>query len=253
MIDALAEPLSRVAADRRRRVTEHATRVGSGSAAVARRAVLGAIGARRRRCAGRRAQVARADDRASRRASRSTARTRPASSTPVAGPPRVSPRSTSPPMTAAELRALLQRVDRGGRRADAGHPVGDPIERRPPAAPPEDTGEAIGPARGAAHADVRVRSARCSRRDGVDRFGLASRRPAALADLPPFADRRSWIRAISDGDLVVQACADDPQVGVPRDPQPRADRRGVVTIRAGRSWGSAARPVGERASPRRAT
>lgn len=47
----------------------------------------------------------------------------------------------------------------------------------------------------------------------VDRFGLAGRLPAALVDLPHFpGDALEPARC--GGDLVVQACADDPQVAV---------------------------------------
>jgi deferrochelatase/peroxidase EfeB len=46
---------------------------------------------------------------------------------------------------------------------------------------------------------------------GVDRFGLASQRPAALLDLPRFAgDQLDPLR--TGGDVSVQASADDPQV-----------------------------------------
>jgi deferrochelatase/peroxidase EfeB len=46
---------------------------------------------------------------------------------------------------------------------------------------------------------------------GTDRFGLASRRPAALVDIPAFpGDLLDPAR--SGGDLCVQACGDDPQV-----------------------------------------
>jgi deferrochelatase/peroxidase EfeB len=49
--------------------------------------------------------------------------------------------------------------------------------------------------------------------DGRDRFGLRSQRPQALIELPRFrGDRLDPLR--SGGDLVVQACADDPQVAV---------------------------------------
>ncbi len=77
-------------------------------------------------------------------------------------------------------------------------------------APPVDTGEAMG-----------LSAARLTltfgfgptffTKDGHDRFGFASKRPAALVDIPPFSgdvidpDK-------SDGDICVQACADDPQV-----------------------------------------
>ena len=48
-------------------------------------------------------------------------------------------------------------------------------------------------------------------KDGKDRYGLASRCPAALAELPRFhGDQLDPVR--SGGDLSVQACADDPQV-----------------------------------------
>jgi len=48
-------------------------------------------------------------------------------------------------------------------------------------------------------------------KDGKDRYGLASLRPAALADLPRFnGDQLQPAR--TGGDLSVQACADDPQV-----------------------------------------
>ncbi|WP_137725042.1 iron uptake transporter deferrochelatase/peroxidase subunit [Prescottella subtropica] len=50
-------------------------------------------------------------------------------------------------------------------------------------------------------------------KDGRDRFGLAGRRPAALADLPKFTGD-ALDPARSGGDLAIQACADDPQVAV---------------------------------------
>lgn len=48
-------------------------------------------------------------------------------------------------------------------------------------------------------------------KDGKDRYGLADKRPAALADLPKFAGDQ-LVEAHSGGDLSVQACSDDPQV-----------------------------------------
>ncbi|WP_456787013.1 iron uptake transporter deferrochelatase/peroxidase subunit [Cellulomonas sp. P5_C5] len=48
---------------------------------------------------------------------------------------------------------------------------------------------------------------------GEDRFGLADRLPDGLVALPHFA-ADDLDPARSDGDLVVQACADDPQVAV---------------------------------------
>ncbi|MFP3415844.1 Dyp-type peroxidase, partial [Bacillus sp. SIMBA_074] len=48
-------------------------------------------------------------------------------------------------------------------------------------------------------------------KDGKDRFGLKSKRPAELKDLPKFpldALEEEW----SGGDICIQACADDLQV-----------------------------------------
>ncbi len=49
--------------------------------------------------------------------------------------------------------------------------------------------------------------------DRKDRFGLASRRPANLNDLPAFPGERLDPNK-SFGDICIQACADDPQVAV---------------------------------------
>jgi len=46
-----------------------------------------------------------------------------------------------------------------------------------------------------------------------DRFGLASKRPAALIELPHFPGD-ALVDALVGGDLCVQACSDDPQIAV---------------------------------------
>jgi deferrochelatase/peroxidase EfeB len=48
-------------------------------------------------------------------------------------------------------------------------------------------------------------------KDGKDRYGLASLRPAALVDMPTF-NGDQLVAEKSGGDISVQACADDPQV-----------------------------------------
>ncbi|WP_347558405.1 iron uptake transporter deferrochelatase/peroxidase subunit [Robbsia sp. KACC 23696] len=48
-------------------------------------------------------------------------------------------------------------------------------------------------------------------KDGKDRYGLAARRPAALVDLPRF-NGDQLLPAKTGGDLLIQACANDPQV-----------------------------------------
>ncbi|AEV85321.1 peroxidase [Actinoplanes sp. SE50] len=95
-----------------------------------------------------------------------------------------------------------------GRDAGTFGAVGGSLE-----APPDDTGEALGlPAAGLTltigFGPTLFRDAQ-----GRDRFGIAAKRPAALADLPKFP-RDALEEAISGGDIGVQACAHDPQVAV---------------------------------------
>ncbi len=79
--------------------------------------------------------------------------------------------------------------------------------------PPEDTGEADGLPPAGLTITFGFGPSLFSGADGIDRFGIADRRPAALERLPHFvADKLD--PAGSDGDLCVQACANDPQVAV---------------------------------------
>ncbi len=79
-------------------------------------------------------------------------------------------------------------------------------------APPDDTGEAIGlPASGLTL--TFGFGPTLFELDGTDRFGLETKRPQALTRLPHFSGD-SLDPQRSDGDLCVQACADDPQVAV---------------------------------------
>ena len=48
-------------------------------------------------------------------------------------------------------------------------------------------------------------------KDGKDRFGLADRRPEAFVDLPHFPGEQ-LVEQWTGGDLMIQACADDPMV-----------------------------------------
>ena len=113
-----------------------------------------------------------------------------------------------------ELVALLQAWTEAAERMTQGGPAGPigPVEGSTDL-PPDDTGEAIGlPASGLT---ITFGFGPSLFRDasGKDRFGLAGRQPAALQPLPHFpADNLDPAR--SDGDLCIQACADDPQVAV---------------------------------------
>ncbi|WP_066171354.1 iron uptake transporter deferrochelatase/peroxidase subunit [Gordonia hydrophobica] len=83
--------------------------------------------------------------------------------------------------------------------------------------PPADTGEALGLS--AAHLTLTIGfgpglfGPSAANPDAKDRFGLAHRKPAALADLPAFAQEKIE-PSRSFGDICIQACADDPQVAV---------------------------------------
>ncbi|MFD3876566.1 iron uptake transporter deferrochelatase/peroxidase subunit [Streptomyces microflavus] len=108
----------------------------------------------------------------------------------------------------AELIRMLRNWTRAAEQMTAGDMVGDGAYGGMPEAPPDDTGEALG-----------LPSSRLTLTIGFgpslfdQRFGLAARRPDALVDLPKFPGD-SLDAARSNGDLCIQACADDPQVAV---------------------------------------
>ncbi|MFT4233790.1 MAG: iron uptake transporter deferrochelatase/peroxidase subunit [Microbacterium sp.] len=77
-------------------------------------------------------------------------------------------------------------------------------------APPDDTGEAVG--LGAEGLTVTFGfGPSLFEKDDVDRFGIAAQRPSELETLPAFLGDDLDPNA-SNGDLCIQACADDPQV-----------------------------------------
>jgi deferrochelatase/peroxidase EfeB len=99
-----------------------------------------------------------------------------------------------------------------------------------PEAPPDDTGEALGLPPSGLTLTLGVGPGLFRAADGTDRFGLADRRPPALADLPRFpADALE--PALSGGDLCVQACANDPQVAVHAIRNLARIGMGVVSVR----------------------
>ncbi|CAN5350593.1 iron uptake transporter deferrochelatase/peroxidase subunit [soil metagenome] len=79
-------------------------------------------------------------------------------------------------------------------------------------APPDDTGEALDLPPGGLTITFGFGPTLFTK-DDVDRFGVAPRRPAALIDLPHFAGE-ALDPNFTGGDLVIQACSDDPQVAV---------------------------------------
>ncbi len=114
----------------------------------------------------------------------------------------------------AELVALLQAWTDAAARMTRGLPAGEvgPVEG-PTALPPDDTGEAIGLAASGLTITVGFGPSLFRDAAGRSRFGIGDRMPAALEPVPHFpGDELDPVR--SDGDLCVQACADDPQVAV---------------------------------------
>lgn len=114
----------------------------------------------------------------------------------------------NPSTTRAELVALLKdwtvaaaRMTQGDGAGPLG-PLSGPYD-----APPDDTGEAIGLDPGNLTITVGFGPSLFTR------YGLAGRRPDALAPLPLFPGD-ALVEAASNGDLCVQACSDDPQVAV---------------------------------------
>ncbi len=82
-----------------------------------------------------------------------------------------------------------------------------------PLAPPDDTGEALGLSASRLTITIGFGPTLFETDAGIDRFGIAARRPASLAELPLFP-KDNLSPARSGGDICVQACADDPQVAV---------------------------------------
>ena len=114
----------------------------------------------------------------------------------------------------AELVDMLQAWTAAARRMTAGRDAG-PVGAvaGSPYAPPDDTGEALGLPPSGLTLTVGFGPTLFTTADGADRFGLASRRPKPLAELPSFPGD-AIEPAISGGDLCIQACANDPQVAV---------------------------------------
>ena len=102
------------------------------------------------------------------------------------------------------LRAWTEAAARMTTGATAAPPVQDPD------APGSDSNEALGLAPSRLTVTFGF-GAGLFEKDGQDRYGLASLRPAALVDLPRF-NGDQLVPEHTGGDLSVQACADDPQV-----------------------------------------
>ncbi|MBS1890417.1 MAG: deferrochelatase/peroxidase EfeB [Actinobacteria bacterium] len=124
----------------------------------------------------------------------------------------------------AELRELMEAWSRAAREMTEGRMIGS--ENDNVYAPPDDTGEALGLTAGNLTVTFGFGPGIFDRPG----LGLAARRPAALKPLPTLpGDELNDLE--SDGDICVQACADDPQVVFHAVRNLARIGRGTVTMR----------------------
>ncbi len=125
---------------------------------------------------------------------------------------------------ATELRDLLKEWTAASVTMAGGQPIGSGAAASQ-LAPPDDTGEAL---------DLTPANLTVTFGLGPalfdDRFGLAGQKPAALTALPDLPGD-ALDRDRSDGDLCVQACANDPQVAFHAIRNLARIGRGLVTVR----------------------
>ncbi len=145
-----------------------------------------------------------------------------------------------------DLVGMLQEWTRASRRMTAGRPVG--TDNNDQDAPPDDTGEADDLDAAALTVTFGF-GASLFDREG-DPFRIATRKPPALVPMPVFAgDEIDPAR--SDGDLAVQACADDPQVCFHAIRNLTRIGRGIVALRWSQSgFGRTSSTDSAQATPR---
>jgi deferrochelatase/peroxidase EfeB len=146
---------------------------------------------------------------------------------------------------------MLKEWTKAARRMTAGQDAGEiGAMSGLPEAPPDDTGEAYGLAASGLTITVGFGPSLFRDADGKDRFGLAARRPAALERLPKFPGD-ALEPAISDGDIAVQACANDPQVAVHAIRNLARLGMGVVSVRWSQlGFGRTSSTTKDQATPR---
>lgn len=150
----------------------------------------------------------------------------------------------------SELKGLFQAWTTAAEAMTIGRTIGDPgAPGANPLAPPGDTGEALG--LGPARLTLTFGFGPSLFGDAAnDRFGLASVRPAQLADLPAFAHDQ-LDPTIGGGDLCVQACAEDPLVTFHAIRDLARLGRGLVAIRWSQlGFGRTSSTTASQATPR---
>ena len=113
----------------------------------------------------------------------------------------------------ADVVAMLKQWTAMAERMSLGDQTvpGGAVDRNP-YAPPADTGEALGLPASQLTLTIGFGPSFFIK-DGKDRFGIADQKPEPLVDLPKFPNE-TMDPARCGGDIVVQACANDPQVAV---------------------------------------
>jgi deferrochelatase/peroxidase EfeB len=134
-------------------------------------------------------------------------------------------------ITVAELVTMLKAWTNAAEAMCAGGQVGPGGATSGPAqSPPTDTGEALGLSAANLTLTIGFGPSLFGTTGKSDRFGLAAKRPAQLADLPAFAGD-ALDPAATGGDLCIQACADDPQVAVHAIRNLARIARGTASVR----------------------
>ncbi|WP_414121566.1 iron uptake transporter deferrochelatase/peroxidase subunit [Corynebacterium nuruki] len=143
---------------------------------------------------------------------------------------------------------MAERMTRGEETTDGGalsgtdvdgHGAGDTYKV------PTDTGEALDLSAGSLTVTVGFGPSLFD-----DRFGLRDRRPAELTPLPKFPGDQ-LIEDLCDGDIVIQACADDPQVAVHAVRNLTRAGSGVVEVRWSQlGYGAASKTTRNEDTPR---
>jgi deferrochelatase/peroxidase EfeB len=126
-----------------------------------------------------------------------------------------------------ELRAMLEAWTAAAARLTSGEMAGPQNDNLD--APPDDTGEAMG--LGASRLTITIGfGPTLFEKNGRDRFGLKKKMPPALKPLPALPGDELH-EDISDGDICVQACSDDPQTAFHAVRNLARIGRGVVVMR----------------------
>jgi deferrochelatase/peroxidase EfeB len=125
-----------------------------------------------------------------------------------------------------ELRELMEKWTVAAREMTEGKMIGTYAGNRDELAPPDDTGEAFGlPA-----SNLTITFGFGPSIFDRPGLGLSAQRPGALKPLPPLPGDE-LVPLESDGDICVQACADDPQVVFHAIRNLARIGRGTVTLR----------------------